>query len=436
MKKILLSSLLLISLVGTSLSNPVLANDRLYSTKTINGTQVNVLSSETTSASSGNSLIGIQGELLTPDKQAIINRINAIRKEAADEGLVASYVPIKWSTALEQTAITRAVEASISMGHVRLSNKDLQSAFPSGIYTYSENLAWNYGGFTAAIQQWYSEKADYLKKREGQSVSGQTGHYESLINPEYTHMGLAAFDNPAHKNGWIAVAQSLASSTGDSESLVGNYGPAILYTEISSSRIQEISTKANLFDESYNVIGNHVTKTNSFKTRGSQSVNFSTNNPAEFLNFLKTQLTRNTVVGTWKQSGNSWWYQYTNGNYATGWKQIDGNWYFFDNEGWMKTGWVSNNGSWYYMNSTGIMKTGWLQSGNSWYFLDNSGEMKTGWVATSGAWYYLDNSGAMKTGWFKDNGKWYYAYDSGALAMNTTTPDGYKVNASGELIES
>lgn len=413
MKKIILSSLLLISLVGTSLSNPVLANDRLYSTKTINGTQVNVLSSETTSASSGNSLMGIQGELLTPDKQAIINRINAIRKEAADEGLVASYVPIKWSTALEQTAITRAVEASISMGHVRLSNKDLQSAFPN-VYTYSENLAWNYGGFMAAIQQWYSEKADYLKKREGQSVSGQTGHYESLINPEYTHMGLAAFDNPAHKNGWIAVAQSLASSSGDSESLVGNYGPAILYTEISSSRIQEISTKANLFDESYNVIGNHVTKTNSFKTRGGQSVNFSTNNPAEFLKFLKTQLTRNAVVGTWKQSGNSWWYQYTNGNYATGWKQIDGNWYFFDNEGWMKTGWVSNNGSWYYMNSTGIMKTGWLQSGNSWYFLDNSGE--------------------MKTGWFKENGKWYYAYDSGALAMNTTTPDGYKVNASGELI--
>lgn len=344
-----------------------------------------------------------------------------------------SYVSIKWSTALEQTAITRAAEASVSMGHVRLSNKDLQSAFPN-VYTYSENLAWNYGGFMAAIQQWYAEKADYLKKREGQSVSGQTGHYESLINPEYTHMGLAAFDNPAHKNGWIAVAQSLASSSGDSESLVGNYGPAILYTEISSYRIQEISTKANLFDESYNVIGNHVTKTNSFKTRGGQSVNFSTKDPAEFLKFLKTQLTRTAVVGTWKQSGNSWWYQYTNGSYATGWKQIDGNWYFFDNEGWMKTGWVSTNGSWYYMNRSGILKTGWLQSGISWYFLDNSGEMKTGWVATGGAWYYFDNSGTMKTGWFKENGKWYYAYDSGALAMNTTTPDGYSVNHNGELI--
>lgn len=433
MKKIIFSSLFLFSLMGATLSSQVLANDRLYSTKTINGTQVNILASEITSSSSGNSLIGIQGELLTPDKQAIINRINEIRKEAADEGLV-TYVPIKWSTALEQTAITRSVEASISMGHVRLSNKELQSAFPSGIYTYSENLAWNYGGFMAAIQQWYAEKADYLKKREGQSVSGQTGHYESLINPEYTHMGLAAFDNPAHKNGWIAVAQSLASSSGDSESLVGNYGPAILYTEILSSRIQEISTKANLFDESYNVIGNHVTKNNSFKTRGGKSVNFSTNNPAEFLNFLKTQLTRTAVVGTWKQSGNSWWYQYTNGNYATGWKQIDGNWYFFDNEGWMKTGWVSSNGSWYYLNSNGIVKTGWLKDGNSWYFLDNSGAIKTGWLATGGVWYYLDYSGVMKTGWFKDNGKWYYAYDSGALAMNTTTPDGYSVNHNGELI--
>lgn len=433
MKKRILSALFMVSLLGTTLSTNVLANDRFYSTRTINGTKVNVLASETTSASSGNSLIGIQGELLTPDKQAIINRINAIRKEAADEGLATTYVPIKWSTALEQTAITRAAEASITMGHVRLSNKNLQSAFPN-VYTYSENLAWNYGGFMAAIQQWYAEKADYIKQQNGETPSGQTGHYESLINPEYTHMGLAAFDNPAHSRGWTAVAQSLANSSGDSESLVGDYGPTILYTEALTSRVQEISTKANLFDESYNVIGTHVTKTGSFKTRGSQSVNFSTRNPAEFLKFLRTQLTRTAVVGNWKQSGNSWWYQYTDGNYATGWKQIDGNWYFFDNAGWMKTGWVSTNGSWYYMNSTGIMKTGWLKSGNSWYFLDNSGQMQTGWLYTGGSWYYLDNSGAMKTGWLNIDGKWYYAYDSGALAFNTTTPDGYTVNNKGELV--
>ena len=40
----------------------------------------------------------------------------------------------------------------------------------------------------------------------------------------------------------------------------------------------------------------------------------------------------------------------------------------------------------------------------------------------------------MKTGWFTVSGKWYYAYSSGALAVNTTTPDGYTVNANGEWI--
>ena len=40
----------------------------------------------------------------------------------------------------------------------------------------------------------------------------------------------------------------------------------------------------------------------------------------------------------------------------------------------------------------------------------------------------------MKTGGIQVNGKWYYAYASGALAVNTTTPDGYKVNASGEMV--
>ena len=40
----------------------------------------------------------------------------------------------------------------------------------------------------------------------------------------------------------------------------------------------------------------------------------------------------------------------------------------------------------------------------------------------------------MKTGWMKVSGKWYYAYSSGALAINTTTPDGYRVNYNGEWV--
>ena len=96
----------------------------------------------------------------------------------------------------------------------------------------------------------------------------------------------------------------------------------------------------------------------------------------------------------WVQAGSRWWYKHADGSYQTnGWEKINGVWYRFDNSGWMQTGWVKD-----------------------------------------GSWYYLESSGAMKTGWFTVSGKWYYAYSSGALAVNTTTPDGYTVNANGEWI--
>ena len=122
-----------------------------------------------------------------------------------------------------------------------------------------------------------------------------------------------------------------------------------------------------------------------------------------------------TKTDRWVQAGSRWWYKHADGSYQTnGWEKINGVWYRFDNSGWMQTGWVKDNGTWYYLN--------------------NSGAMKTGWLKDNGSWYYLDSSGDMKTGWMKVSGKWYYAYSSGALAINTTTPDGYRVNYDGEWI--
>lgn len=397
-KKFTLATVLVLSLLGagTLTSQSVTANDRLVSTQVINSQSYNILNSEVTSASSGTTLVGIEGTFLTPDKQAILDRINAIRKEAADEGLVTSYVPIKWSTALEKTAFVRAAEASITIDHTRLSSKDIWSAWPTGNFSLSENLAWNYNGFMKAIQQWYDEKADYVKSRSGVSVTGQTGHYESLINPKLTYMGLAAFENPATQNGWITVAQSFGTASGGSEELAGGYGKAIQYTEANSSQTQTFATKANLFDKDLNAIGNHKTKTEN--TNSSQ----------------KNRFNHSQYFGSWIQSNGRWWFKHNDGSYTSnGWEKINRTWYRFDNSGWMQTGWVKDG---------------------SWYYLDDSGAMKTGWLKDNGSWYYLDQSGAMKTGWMKVSGKWYYAYSSGALAINTTTPDGYRVNDNGEWV--
>ena len=142
-------------------------------------------------------------------------------------------------------------------------------------------------------------------------------------------------------------------------------------------------------------------------TIGNPSTNSNTN--------TTTQSDSNSnFSGSWVQSGSRWWYKHADGSYTTNdWEKINGVWYRFDNSGWMQTGWVKDG---------------------SWYYLDGSGAMKTGWLKDNGNWYYLQDSGAMKTGWMKVSGKWYYAYSSGALAINTTTPDGYRVNANGEWV--
>ena len=157
----------------------------------------------------------------------------------------------------------------------------------------------------------------------------------------------------------------------------------------------------------------------------------------QYKKLLQTESKNKEVSkGSWIQTSGRWWYKHNNGSYTTnGWEQINGKWYHFDRSGWMQTGWVQSSGSWYYLNNSGAMQTGWAKAGNSWYYLNGSGAMQTGWLKTGGSWYYLNGSGAMKTGWFTVSGKWYYAYHSGALAVNTTTPEGYKVNYNGEWVK-
>lgn len=149
--------------------------------------------------------------------------------------------------------------------------------------------------------------------------------------------------------------------------------------------------------------------------------------------------------------------QHWSGN--TGWQKISGEWYYFNDSGKLDTGWVQDtDDSWYYMDeNTGKMATGWLQSEESglwyymdntrgnmlsngwlcddasgrWYYLNENGAMCTGWIFVDDTWYLLDKNGAMCTGWNLVDGKWYYLDMSGKCLLNTTTPDGYKVDENG-----
>ena len=106
--------------------------------------------------------------------------------------------------------------------------------------------------------------------------------------------------------------------------------------------------------------------------------------------------------------------------------------------------WKNTQSGWNYINDNGSKALGWTQTPSGWYYLDtDSGIMQTGWKKdAAGHWYFLNTAkgaaeGIMLTGWNWIDGYCYYfnpqsGPDQGKLLVNTTTPDGYKVNADGK----
>jgi len=84
------------------------------------------------------------------------------------------------------------------------------------------------------------------------------------------------------------------------------------------------------------------------------------------------------------------------------------------------------------------MRTGWIQDDKGlWYYMSDTqgssyGAMVKGWIFSAGKWYYLSPvTGSMMTGWQEVEGNWYLLAGDGSLYVNTTTPDGYPVDANG-----
>ena len=115
----------------------------------------------------------------------------------------------------------------------------------------------------------------------------------------------------------------------------------------------------------------------------------------------------------------------------SGWQQNGGNWSYYEDNSAV-TDWKKINGIWYYFDGNGVMTTNWQKVSGAWYYMDNSGAMQTDWKKISNAWYYFNADGVMQENrWVGD----YYLGSSGAMLVNTTTPDGYRVDASGKWIQ-
>ncbi len=157
--------------------------------------------------------IELPGEYYTETAEKILDRINAIRLEACKQGVrhpdysgknltMADYVPLQWSADLEGIARQRAAEATVEAAHTRPNGQSCFSAVTfNNVRSAGECLAWNYEGLMTGIEQWYNEKKDWDNQ-----TGAVTGHYQILISPMYTHIGIGAFKQ---SSGYYAVALSV-----------------------------------------------------------------------------------------------------------------------------------------------------------------------------------------------------------------------------------
>ncbi|MGN0158308.1 MAG: serine hydrolase [Brotaphodocola sp.] len=103
-----------------------------------------------------------------------------------------------------------------------------------------------------------------------------------------------------------------------------------------------------------------------------------------------------------------------------------------------QTGWIQDSVGWYYVKSDGSRaKQEWMTLDGYDYWFDSNEYMATGWRQfDGGVWYYFrPQNGTMARGrWIEDSGAWYYLGDDGVMLANTTTPDGYRVDANGVWI--
>lgn len=209
--------------------------------------ELEVLPTDVSAASEGCTLVGIEGKYAAQVEDAL-DRINEIRKEACREGVpdpsdpdrklkAADYVPIQWSSGLEYIARIRAAEAVVLPGHERPNGSVCFSLeAPDGTSSYGEVLAWNSGSdgsMVRGINQWYSEKEDWVNQNPG----AVTGHYTSMIDPENKYIGLGAFVSGFGK--WrCSVSGEFCPQDSSGSAASGSTGHCIQTIEVEKDRLK------------------------------------------------------------------------------------------------------------------------------------------------------------------------------------------------------
>lgn len=132
----------------------------------------------------------------------------------------------------------------------------------------------------------------------------------------------------------------------------------------------------------------------------------------------------------WHQDEGGWHYIMKNGYYAgaTWIQDTDGKWYYMNIGTYMETDDITPDG--YYVDANGV----WDGQPSSINNTINLGPgFAEGWEPIDTGWKFKQEDGTYLTNsWRQDpDGKWYYLNEDGWMLKDTTTPDGYYVDANG-----
>ena len=186
--------------------------------------------------------VGVPGTYAASEAQAALDRINAIRAEAAAEGItvdgmLVSGAPLLQSSGLEYAAQLRGAECSFSPcsaaeGLRPNGQGDVTAADPSSNslagYAIKTEFA-GQGSISCLVEQWYQEKDAYLTYLATGEVTGEFGHYAALISDAYVYAGVSSFTSSTDGTTWYAF--ELAATPSESSDVCGD-GEAVRQIDV------------------------------------------------------------------------------------------------------------------------------------------------------------------------------------------------------------
>ena len=160
-------------------------------------------------------MVPVNGSFHQTEASGILLDVNAERVRLGRPELV-------WDGYLEETAMQRAVEISILFSHTRTDGSSCSTIFPEDLHAMGENIASGPHTAMEAYRQW----------------ANSPGHYANMINPMFTKIGVAYFENQYGTSFWVMCLGAGGETNEDPSHL---NGPAEAYVPISDQLVTSVT---------------------------------------------------------------------------------------------------------------------------------------------------------------------------------------------------